>query len=158
MGGEGPDEPEVTSSGPAIIARQSEGDLIDAVGNEAGFLEGFVEFEGAPLRLECYQAAFLRNDARMRWVTKARQVGFSFVIALEALARCHLRPNHTAHILSFSLAEAKEKILLARQAYESLPLGVRKPLVIDSKTELGFESPGGGLSRILVHPSKAPRG
>lgn len=150
-------EPTQARRAPAIVARRSEGELVDAVGHEAGFLEGFVALEDGPLRLEGYQAAFLRNRARMRWVTKARQVGFSFVIALEALARCHLRANYTAHIVSFSLAEAKEKILLARRAYESLPLGVRKELVTDSKTELGFSS-AGGVSRIVVHPSKAPRG
>lgn len=133
--------------------------MVDALGDERGFLETLVSFEGAPLQLEQFQAAFLDTTARMRWVTKARQVGFSFVIALEALARCHLRADYTAHIVSFSQAEAKEKLLLARQAYESLPLSFQKKLVTDSKTELGFESPGGGgISRIIVHPSKAPRG
>lgn len=151
--------PEQRSQGPAIISHFSEQDLADVVRDERGFLETFVSSEGAPLQLEQFQAAFLDTSARMRWVTKARQVGFSFIIALEALARCHLRSDYTAHIVSFSQAEAKEKLLIARQAYESLPLGFRKKLVTDSKTELGFESPGGGgVSRIIVHPSKAPRG
>ncbi len=146
------------AAAPAVIIRQSEEELAQAFGDEAGFLENLITFEEAPLRLELFQRAFLNNPTRMRWVTKARQVGFSFIIALEALARCHLRDNYTAHIVSFSQAEAKEKILLARQAFESLPLGVQKKLVTDSKTELGFEGQRGGISRILVHPSKAPRG
>lgn len=152
--------PSGESSGPAVLSRLSEQDLVEVVGDERGFLETLVTFEENPLQLEQFQAAFLRTPARMRWVTKARQVGFSFIIALEALARCHLRSDYTAHIVSFSQAEAKEKLLIARQAYESLPIGIRKKLVTDSKTELGFESPGGGggVSRIIVHPSKAPRG
>ena len=151
--------PSADTTGPVIVSHLSEQDLVDAVRDERGFLETFVNFEEAPLQLEQFQAAFLNTPARMRWVTKARQVGFSFVIALEALARCHLRSDYTAHIVSFSQAEAKEKLLIARQAYESLPIGIRKKLVTDSKTELGFESPGGGgVSRIIVHPSKAPRG
>src|SRR5690606_6060274 len=41
-----------------------------------------------------------------------------------------------------------------------LPLAYQKRLVVDSKTELSFESNGTTkrISRILSHPSKAPRG
>ena len=56
--------------------------------------------------------------------------------------------------------DAKEKVLTARQLHEELPLAYQKRLVVDSKTELAFESNGATkrLSRILSHPSKAPRG
>ena len=62
--------------------------------------------------------------------------------------------------VSYNLDDAKEKILVARQVHEELPLAYRKRLVVDSKTELAFESNGTNkrLSRILSHPSKAPRG
>jgi hypothetical protein len=87
-------------------------------------------------------------------------VGFSFLIALESLARCHLRREHTALVVSYNLEDAKEKILTARQIYEELPLAYQKRLTVDSKTELGFVGNGasGRLSRIISNPSKAPRG
>lgn len=59
--------------------------------------------------LEPYQIAFLQNRSRFRWVIKSRQVGFSFLFALEALARCHLREKHTAVFVSYNLDDAKGK-------------------------------------------------
>ncbi|MBK7537545.1 MAG: hypothetical protein IPI49_19675 [Myxococcales bacterium] len=119
-----------------------------------------MSYDDEPITLEPYQVAFLQNRSRFRWVSKSRQVGFSFVFALEALARCHLREKQTSVFVSYNLDDAKEKILIARQIHEELPLAYQKRLVVDSKTELAFESNGANkrLSRILSHPSKAPRG
>ena len=142
---------------PTVIGRKSADDLVGLLGSEAGFLEGLVNVDERRLVLEDYQHGFLGNRARYRWVTKARQVGFSTIIALEALARSHLRKNYAAHIVSFSQIEAKVKLDIARRAYESLPLGAQRRIITDSKTELAFES-AGGVSVIQVHPSKAPRG
>jgi phage FluMu gp28-like protein len=135
-------------------------DVSGVVATELGFLSSFASFEDAPLRFEPYQAAFLDERARFRWITKARQVGYSFLFAAEAVARAMLRPGHASVFVSYSLAEAKEKILIARQLYESLPLGLQRRLIVDSKTELAFDSGrrGQAPSRILSHPSKAPRG
>lgn len=142
---------------PLGIGHLSEQDLVELMGSEVGFLEGMVSVQGRPLVLQTFQRSFLNSRARYRWVTKSRQVGFSYVIALEALARCHLRKEYSAHLVSFSREEAKNKLDAARAAYDSLPLGVRRRLVTDAKTELAFAS-ATGVSRIFVHPSKAPRG
>jgi phage FluMu gp28-like protein len=109
---------------------------------------------------EPYQIAFLQATSRYRWVEKARQVGFSFLFACEAIARCHLREAHTAVMVSYNLEDAKEKVNYARQLAEELPAAFRKKLVTDSKTELGFMSNGASkrISRIISNPSKAPRG
>jgi len=127
---------------------------------EPGFIEGVLHWEGQPVRLESYQLAYLMNRSRFRWVTKSRQVGFSFLFALEALARCHLRHGYTAIFVSYNQADATEKIVAARQLYEEMPNAYKKRLVIDSRTELAFESNSarGGLSRIISVPSKPPRG
>ena len=127
---------------------------------EAGFISAFCRYDDEPIALEPYQLHFLENTSRFRWVTKARQVGYSFLVALEALARCHLRPKHTTVFVGYNLSDATEKILVARQVYEDLPLAFQKKLVTDSKMELAFESNSEkrGLSRIISHPSKAPRG
>ncbi len=142
------------------VIKRSEQEFADWLAEEWGFLCGLATFDDEPVELEPYQVAFLRNRSRFRWITKSRQVGFSFVFALEALARCHLREKHTAVFVSYNLEDAKEKILTARQVHEELPLAYQKRLVVDSKTELSFESNGmhKRLSRILSNPSKAPRG
>ena len=142
------------------VVKKDEEAFAQWLASEWGFVSGLGHVEGEPLKLEAYQLAFLQNRSRFRWVTKSRQVGFSFLFALEALARCHLRSKHTAIFVSYNLEDAKEKILHARQLHEELPLAYQKRLVVDSKTELAFESnrSGRGLSRILSNPSKAPRG
>ncbi len=145
---------------PVGVVKRSESDLSGWLSREAGFIQGLCTYDGAPVTLDAYQAAFLENRSRFRWVTKSRQVGFSFLFALEALARCHLRDSHTVVFVSYALADAVEKVMLARQFYEDLPLAYQKKLVTDSKTELAFESngPSKRVSRIISVPSKAPRG
>ena len=142
------------------IVKRTEDDVADWLGTEAGFVGGLCRFDDEPVILEPYQVAFLENRSRFRWITKSRQVGYSFAAALEAPARCHLRDGHTSVFVSFSQDEAKEKILVARQAFEELPLAYQTKLIVDSKTELAFESNAAGrrVSRILSVPSKAPRG
>jgi phage FluMu gp28-like protein len=142
------------------VVKRTEAEFADWLAREWGFVSGLARFDDEPVELEPYQVAFLENRSRFRWVTKSRQVGFSFLFALEALARCHLREKHTAVFVSYNLEDAKEKILVARQVHEELPLAFQKKLVVDSKTELAFESNGAHqrLSRILSNPSKAPRG
>ena len=133
------------------IVKKTEQEFAEWMAAEWGFLCGLASFDDEPLELEPYQIDFLRNRSRFRWVTKSRQVGFSFVFALEALARCHLRDKHTAVFVSYNLDDAKEKILIARQVHEELPLAYQKRLVVDSKTELAFESNAAHkrLSRII---------
>ena len=151
---------EAIGSSPAIIVNQSEQDTLGQVEDEAGFIAGYCHIDGRPVSLESYQVAFLRDRSAFRWVTKSRQVGFSFVMALEALARCQLRENYTAVFVSYNMDDAKEKVLLARQIYDELPSAHRKKLVVDTKSELEFESNSSRktVSRIVSVPSKAPRG
>src|SRR5262245_21116406 len=119
-----------------------------------------MQHEGEPIVLEPFQTAFLQNRSKFRWVTKSRQVGYSFICALEALARCHLRDGYTAIFVSYNFADSVEKVRIARAAYEEMPVAYRKPLASDAKTELAFESNSRGhpVSRIISMPSKAPRG
>lgn len=143
-----------------IVSKKSGPDLVGALGTEVGFLSSVAHYDGAPLGLDAYQLAFLNNASKYRWVLKARQVGFSFLFACEAIARCHLRDGHTSVFVSYNLDDAKEKVNYARQLYEELPRAYQKRLVVDSKTELGFEAfgPSKRISRIISVPSKAPRG
>jgi len=142
------------------VVKQTEADLASWIATEAGFVEGLCRYDDEPLVLEAYQRSFMQNRSRFRWITKGRQIGYSFVFALEALARCHLRDGHTAVFVSYNLEDAKEKILIARQVFDELPLAYQKKLIVDSKTELAFESNSSSkrVSRIISVPSKPPRG
>ncbi len=157
----------MSNASPGIIVKRDEQEFADWIASERGFLEGLATFEDEPLVLEPYQRTVLDFEVRpgrrprFRWITKARQVGFSFLIGCEALARCHLTDHHRATVVSYNMADAKEKIVVARAIHEALPLAFQKPLVTDSKTELAFGSATGRhgrMSRLVSHPSKAPRG
>lgn len=154
------DNSKSNSTGPLLVGKRDEQDLTDWLATEVGFLTGIGHYNEEPIVLELYQISFLESTSRYRWVEKARQVGFSFLFAAEAVARCYLRDAHGAIMLSYNLEDAKEKINYARQIADELPLAFKKKLVIDSKTELGFQSNNAAkrVSRIISNPSKAPRG
>jgi phage FluMu gp28-like protein len=140
------------------VIKKNSTDLKSWLATEWGFISGLAQYDGEPIVLEPYQIEFMCNPSRFRWVTKARQVGYSFVFALEALARCHLRDGHTAFFVSYNLEDAKEKIFIARQVYEELPTSYKKRLIGESKTELVFQGASNRVSRIVSLPSKPPRG
>ena len=142
------------------IVKRTEEEFQQWLMTEPGFVAALMAYDDEPVVLEAYQREFLTNRSRFRWVNKSRQVGFSFLFACEAIARCHLREAHTSVMVSYNLEDAKEKVNYARQIAEELPLAFRKKLVTDSKTELGFLSNGASkrVSRIISNPSKAPRG
>lgn len=146
--------------GPAIVVKGDEGDFADWLATETGFLSSFAKYGDDVVTWEAYQLAFLSAQARFRSIKKSRQVGLSFTMAAECLARAHLKEGYTANIVSYNRDDAKEKIQYAREFHEALPLRFQKRLTRESLTELEFRSnsPGRRISRILSHPSKAPRG
>lgn len=145
---------------PLGIVKRTELDFLDYLATEIGFVDTFFSYNDTRLKLENYQLAFLADDTPLRCSEKSRQTGYSFVFAIEATARAHLRETHNAIFVSYNLADAKEKIAYCKQLHEELPLEYQKKLVGDSKLELAFESnsSSGKKSRITSMPSKAPRG
>lgn len=127
---------------------------------EVGWLMILGKYEGRMIDLDNYQIRFMSIKAKRRSLLKARQIGFSWEIACESLARCHIKRKHTAVCVSYNLDDAKEKISLAKEIHEELPLAYQKYMSIDSKTEVGFRSNDARrqVSRIISYPSKAPRG
>lgn len=142
------------------IVKRTEQEFADFVSSEPGFLTTIGSYQDAPIRLEAYQSEFVATPARYRCVEKSRQTGYSWIFSAEALARAHLREAHCAVFVSFNLADSKEKIAYCQQLHEELPLAYQKKRVVDSKLEIAFESNGASkrVSRIVSHPSKAPRG
>ena len=149
-----------SNSGPLIVVKRTEDEFSEWIATESGFLQGIARFDDEPVRFESYQAAFLATRAPYRCVEKSRQVGYSWLFACEAIARSHLRDAHNSIFVSYNLSDSKEKIAYAAQLHEELPLEFQKKKVIDSKLELGFRSNSSSkrVSRIISHPSRAPRG
>ncbi len=126
---------------------------------EITLVEGLGTIDDVKIDLEDYQVVFMLASSRFRLVEKARQTGFSWIFAAEAVARAHLRPTYTANFVSYNLDDAKEKIRYAKMIAESLPLSFRKPMVEDAKTHLGFLDKATRQTALLrSHPSRAPRG
>lgn len=145
---------------PAFVVKRDEHDFGKWIATEPGFLSVIARFDDSKIKLEPYQKQFLKTKANYRCVEKSRQVGFSWLFAAEAIARCHLRNTHNSIFVSYNLADSKEKIAYAAQMHEELPLEFQKKLEVNSKLELGFISNSAHrrMTRIISHPSRAPRG
>ncbi len=143
-----------------FIVKKNEQEFADFVATERGFMSIFGRFNEERLKFEHYQAVFLDTRARFRCAEKGRQTGYSFIFAAEQIARTHLKDTQTGIFVSYNLDDAKEKINYANQLHEELPLGYQKKKITDSKTEISFQSNSQSkrISRIISHPSKAPRG
>lgn len=126
--------------------------------NKAAFVRDFVDFERATqfpgATFEPFQVRFLNNSSRFGIDVKARQIGWSFTAALDAVVDGILEPGTPHVFVSINLDEAKEKIRYARSVIESVRPDARPKLVRDSQTELEFDNG----SRLLSHPCRPPRG
>lgn len=81
------------------------------------------------------EVLFKRNSAQRHYwdnrhrrdvIPKARQLGFSTVIGLEALDLCVFRKNTRAGIVDYKLADATKKLARIKYAYERLPESIKK--------------------------------
>ena len=85
------------------------------------FLETLTELNGEPTRLEPYQVRFLNDQSDFRLVNKSRQIGFSTVIAAEAVTKAIVKRAYKANFVSINQTEASDKIEIARNLYHSIP-------------------------------------
>ena len=107
-----------------------------------------------PLVLEPWQVYAVDDLAGQAIWVKPRQVGFSFLRAARALARALLTPNYIAVFISYNRDEAKNKIIYARQLYDSINFPGKSTLLSDTMAELRFSNG----ARIISLPAKAVRG
>ena len=108
----------------------------------------------ADARWEMFQLQHLNNESLLDIQIKARQVGFSWLCAADAVADSILNPR-TPHIfVSINQDEASEKIRYAKQIIEALDREVRPTLLIDNRLELEFTNG----SRLISHPCRPVRG
>ena len=132
----------------------------DVLNTEIGWLMSLPKFKDKAIEFDLFQVGMLLNNSRFRAMLKSRQVGFSFLIACESLARCHLKDRHQSVCVSYNLDDAKEKVTMVKELHDELPLEFQKKVVIDSKTQVGFQSNSSTrrISKVISNPAKAPRG
>jgi phage FluMu gp28-like protein len=105
-------------------------------------------------RWETFQLKHLNNPSLLAIELKARQVGWSWLAAAEAVASASLE-GRTPHIfVSINQEEAAEKIRYAKQVIEALDREARPRLIKDNAYELEFQNG----SRLISHPCRPVRG
>ena len=105
-------------------------------------------------RWEVFQLQNLNNGSLMGIERKARQVGWSWLSAAEAVADSVLHRRATNIFVSVNQDEAAEKIRYAKQIIEALDRAARPRLIIDNRLDLEFENG----SRLISHPCRPVRG
>jgi len=113
----------------------------------ARFINTFFHFEGSPLKMYGYQNRFLLDDSPFRIVMKARQLGYSFVIAAEGLAEALIQPYQTILFVSSGEEAAKRVLKYAYSLIDGMPL--KPKMVNQSMTEMSFHN----KSRIISLPN-----
>src|SRR5512146_1995319 len=115
-------------------------------------LEAATGIDGA--EWEPFQVAHLNDDGLARHERKCRQVGYSWLIAAEAVGNSILHAGSTALFTSINREERAEKIRYARQILEALYPSWRVPRVNDNQFSLVFSK----RSRIISLPQRPSRG
>jgi len=115
------------------------------------------EATGVPgARWEPFQLDLLNCDDTFRIDVKARQIAWSWTVAVEAMANAIIHKQDTAFV-SINQDEAKEKIRYAKRAWGclTLPANVKVPQIVgDRSQEVEFDNG----ARITSMPSTPPRG
>ena len=83
--------------------------------------------------LYSYQRDFLMNEARFRLILKSRQIGFSFILALDALLACAAGRDQ----LIYSASQEQSDILIAYAIQHATKLGLGLDQESKSKLTLG---------------------
>ncbi len=104
-------------------------------------------------RWEHFQIAHLNNDSIFGIERKSRQIAWSFLSAMEAVADAILDKRDSI-FSSINHEEAKEKIRYAKRVYENLELAGLPGLVTDNQLELEFENG----ARLTSFPARPVRG
>lgn len=164
---EGPQSPLIIS---AVDPSNDKEGFKQWLSTNSGFIEGLTSTVSgggvSPTVLHFIQKLLIDGDVlkdyQFLWLEKARQFGFSFLLACRALAESMLSLKHTSIFISYNEEESKEKIIFARELYESLPTKYKlmRRLKYDNKTSLVFEKVGenSAETRILSFPQRIIRG
>lgn len=115
----------------------------------------FGSYEGAPIVLDRWQAAFLRDPRRYVAGEKAPQIGASLTMAMLALWEAMLISGSTTSFVSVDQREAANKIVYAKRLYYELPEQFQSWVKVtkDSVEEFGISDRPGFDARLLSIPN-----
>ena len=102
------------------------------------FANSVFKYQGEYLKLYPYQNRLLLDSSPFRVVMKARQMGYSFCIAVEGLVEALLRPNITVLFVSSGEEAAKRILRYVYELIEGLP--VKPQTIVRSTTECSFSN------------------
>jgi len=119
------------------------------------WIEDFLQIKGEPIKLYDYQLKFLKDHSKFRIVNKSRQVGLSFIIAVEALVDCFFDKNHVALFVSTGERASKNLMDYVMFVYRQLPDFIKKEMKTLEQTKTSIIFKNG--SRIYSLPSN-PKG
>lgn len=102
---------------------------------------------------EHFQVAHLCDDGRYRIEDKSRQIAWSFLVAMEAVAVAILHAESTVFV-SFNLDEASEKIRYAKTVLANIHNYKLPGSIRDNTFQMEFDNG----ARIMSLPSREPRG
>lgn len=132
--------------------------MLSSLGVRAAFMVEYLDLPAATgdehATWEPYQLVFLSDEGMFSITRKARQIGWSFTAAADAVAESTLNPGSTSIFVSINREEATEKIRYAKAVLGALDDNVRPRLDDDNQSTITFTNG----SRILSHPSKPIRG
>jgi phage FluMu gp28-like protein len=114
-----------------------------------------------PIELDFYQDELIRSNAKFLAILKARQIGWSFLVALKGLvfANDPARIKYVRQFVSYNEDDAREKIRYAKEFYDSIPKQFRKKLKHDTENSMEFIDQGGKTtSRLISIACRPPRG
>lgn len=132
--------------------------LLEWLADPANFAEAFLRAGDEPVRLDPWQEAFLRSEARLTAVLKSRRVGGSWIMTARMFIRAQLFAPYSGVFVSMNREEARGKIEYAREMADSLPPRWRLRTIARAKDEIAFEDSRGRRSVLRSLAAKAPRG
>jgi phage FluMu gp28-like protein len=146
-------------------SRTEQDEILEQLAVPAVFLETLTELNGEPTSLEAYQLRFLNDHSDFRIVNKSRQIGFSTIIAAEAVTTAITRRGYKANFVSINQTEAGDKIEIARNLYHSIPdafadesMQLKPVLWKDAENEIAFHRPPNVSTLVSQPASSAVRG
>jgi phage FluMu gp28-like protein len=113
------------------------------------------------IELDFYQDALIRSNDKFMVILKARQIGWSFLVALRGIvfANDPARIKYTKQFVSYNEEDAREKIRYAKEFYESIPDRFKKKIKYSNTTTMEFWDQGGKTtSRLISIACRPPRG
>jgi phage FluMu gp28-like protein len=125
------------------------------------YIYGMIKVDMKDIELDFYQEELIRSNAKYLSTLKARQIGWSFLLALKGLAMANdpARIKYTKQFVSYNEEDAREKIRYATEFYDSIPVKYRKKLRHRTSTSMEFIDAGGKTtSRLISIACRPPRG